>query len=392
MLDQSRLWNSLWISFSVSLSVGLCYTFLFDQGTESQPQLVPSYLPGTYYAPTPTIDTIRARSPQGISFVYAARRTIPSVVHIRIQKQSSYDTFFQQFFLDEDEGIPLIQATGSGVIISSDGYISTNYHVVEQASTIEVVLNDNRSFVAELVGVDPPTDLALLRIEPTALQPISMGDSDSLEIGEWVLAVGNPFELRSTVTAGIISAKARQINSISGRNSFGIESFIQTDAVVNRGNSGGALVNLRGELVGINTAIFTKTGHYEGYSFAVPVALVQKVMEDLRTYGSVQRAVLGISIRDVDARLAKSKGLTISRGVFIVTVFEDSSAEEAGLEVEDVITAVDGEEVLTTPQLQEKIGRKRPGDMIRVSVLRKGELQEIGVTLKEIPENFAPKP
>lgn len=373
-----------WLGICSALLAVLVYEWIRED-KDAQP--TPAHLPVAYNYVSPFLGDTLARLPSN-SFVYAAKRSIPSVVHIRIQKERYYDTFLHQFFFEDDQKPPPAMTAGSGVIISSDGYIATNYHVVENADKVEIILNDNRAFEAELVGIDPPTDLALLRIQATNLQPISMGDSDSLEIGAWVLAVGNPFELRSTVTAGIISAKARHINTISDSNNFGIESFIQTDAVVNQGNSGGALVNLRGELVGINTAIFTRTGSYQGYSFAVPVSLVQKVMEDLRIYGSAQRAILGVTIRDVDAKLAKDKGLPYARGVFIVDVFEESAAAESGLEAEDVILAIDGKKVLTTPQLQEKIGRKRPRDRIRVSILRQGLPKDIEVTLKEMPKNM----
>ena len=376
--------KQLWLGVLSALLGVLIYAWISRE--EAHP--LPTYLPASYnYAPNYAIDTLNTALPKGVSFVYAAKTTIPSVVHIRTQRTRYYDMLLGPFFEDSEQ-LPPLRAAGSGVIIASDGYIATNYHVIEDADKIEVILNDNSSFEAELIGTDPPTDLALLRIDATNLTPISMGDSDNLEIGEWVLAVGNPFELRSTVTAGIISAKARHINTISASNSFGIESFIQTDAVVNQGNSGGALVNLKGELIGINTAIFTKTGSYQGYSFAVPVALVKKVMEDLRTHGSAQRAILGVSIRDVDADLAKSKQLPHARGIFIVDVFKESAAEEAGLKAEDVIVAIDKEEVLTTPQLQEKIARKRPGNHVKVSIIRRGVPQDIDVVLKEMPKDM----
>lgn len=343
-------------------------------------------LPVSYYSSYRT-DTVQRSLAQGLSFVDAARSTIPSVVHIRVRKELDYSTYFQRFFSQESTGDGLhITGAGSGVIVSSEGYVVTNYHVIEDADQIEVVLSDNRAFEAELVGTDPSTDLALLRIQATDLWAIPMGDSDQLEIGAWVLAVGNPFELRSTVTAGIVSAKARNISAARHAGGLDVEAFIQTDAVVNRGNSGGALVNLAGELVGINTAIFTETGAYEGYSFAVPVTLVKKVTEDLRIYGHVQRALLGIRIIDVDAHLAKKKKFSFTRGVFVVSIAEGSAAAAAGLEIEDVITAVNGNEVLNTPQLQEKIARKRPGDKVQLSIIRNDIAHTLEVTLQSPSE------
>ena len=333
--------------------------------------------------------------PDGINFVYAAQQARPGVVFIRStyrgQRGSRYDLLeeFYDYFGDRDgaEGNPHqgqpSRSSGSGVLISEDGYIVTNNHVIEDASTIEVTLNDNRLYEAELIGTDPTTDLALLKIDDTDLSYVPFGDSDNIQVGEWVLAVGNPFgTLTSTVTAGIVSAKARNINILHDQNNQQIEAFIQTDAAVNRGNSGGALVNLRGELVGINTAIATQTGSYAGYSFAVPATLVQKVMGDLLEFGSVQRALLGVAILDVNANLAREKGLDVVTGVFIDGVAGGSAAAEAGIKPGDVIVEINKQRIRNIAQLQELVARNRPGDGVKVTYWRDGQLAEVEAVLK----------
>lgn len=269
--------------------------------------------------------------------------------------------------------------TGSGVIVNSEGYIVTNNHVIAEADDLEVTLHDNRTFKAEIVGTDPSTDLALIRIEATDLPTIPMVNSDEVEVGEWVLAVGNPFNLNSTVTAGIVSAKARNINIL--RDQGAIESFIQTDAAINPGNSGGALVNLQGGLVGINTAIASPTGAYTGYGFAVPSNMVNKVVDDLLRYGIVQRGYLGVMIRGVDGNLAREKGLEVARGVYVDSLLENSAAALAGIEAGDVILRISGQEVYSVPQLQELVGRGRPGDELEVELDRFGERMTLQVTL-----------
>jgi serine protease Do len=323
--------------------------------------------------------------PEGPNFVYAASLVTPGVVHIKTVKEVSGSRYYNPFeeFFNMPRRNPQQEAAGSGVIISDDGYIATNYHVVEGATEIEVTLDDNRKYDAKLVGEDPTTDLALLKIDEKDLVFIKYGDSDNLQVGEWVLAVGNPFELTSTVTAGIVSAKARNINILRSRD-LGVESFIQTDAVVNPGNSGGALVNLQGQLVGINTAIASPTGSYTGYSFAVPVSLVKKVMDDLLEYGAVQRALLGISIRDLNADLAKELGIHETYGVYVAAVNVGSSAEEAGLKAKDIIIAIDDIPVKNVAELQEHVARNRPGDKIRVTFLRDGNEKIVTATLKNI--------
>jgi len=272
------------------------------------------------------------------------------------------------------------ESSGSGVIISNDGYIVTNNHVIDNSKEIEVTLNDKRTFKAKLVGTDPNTDIALIKIDAEKLPVILFGNSDSLKVGEWVLAVGNPFNLTSTVTAGIVSAKARNINIINSK--MKIESFIQTDAAVNPGNSGGALVNTRGELVGINTAIASQTGSYAGYAFAVPTSIVQKVVSDIRQFGVVQRAVLGVSMGDITDKLAKEKNLKTMEGAYVDEVVENSAAEKAGIKKEDVITKVNGVDVKSAAQLQEQIGRYSPGDKVSITVLRNNKEITLNAELK----------
>lgn len=320
----------------------------------------------------------------------AAEKSIHAVVHVKVKSttQGGYSSGnpLYDFFFGPNGGYqaqPRQQmGFGSGVIISQDGYIITNNHVIDGADEIEVVLNDKRSYKAKLVGADPTTDIALLKIEEKELPFLSYGNSDDLKIGEWVIAVGNPFNLTSTVTAGIVSAKSRSINILSGQNQMGIESFIQTDAAVNPGNSGGALVNTAGNLIGINTAIASQTGSYTGYSFAVPVSIVRKVVGDLMEFGVVQRALLGISIRDIDKALAEEKKIDKIEGIYVAAVGPNSAAKDAGIEANDIILSVDNEKVNTVPELQEKVSRHRPGDKINVTVKRDGKQKQFVVTLR----------
>ncbi len=300
-------------------------------------------------------------------FTRAAENTINGVVSIKsyatVQQRRSgsadpfSDPFFEFFFgpqrrqqqqprQQQQQPQQQPMGLGSGVIITDDGYIVTNNHVVEGADRLEITLNDNRTFDATVIGTDPASDLALIKIDATGLPTIPIGDSDAIKVGEWVLAVGNPFGFTSTVTAGIVSAKARSISSATGAgNRMGIESFIQTDAAVNPGNSGGALVNLNGELVGINTAIYSQTGNYAGYSFAIPTSIVTKIMSDIKQYGTVQRAVLGVLFRELDPATAKEKGITATNdGLFVAEVTDRSAAAAAGILAGDVITAIDNKE------------------------------------------------
>jgi serine protease Do len=316
---------------------------------------------------------------------FAAEKSIHSVVHIATQSVrgggwSSGNPFFDEFFGLRNQQPQIAQGFGSGVIISSDGYIITNNHVIESAQNIKVILNDKREFEAKLVGADPSTDIALLKVEAKDLQFLTYGNSNELKLGEWVLAVGNPFNLTSTVTAGIVSARSRNLGINEDR--LSIESFIQTDAVVNSGNSGGALVNQQGNLIGINTAIYSRTGSYTGYSFAVPVTIVRKVVEDLKQYGEVQRALLGVNIGDVNAELAKELKLDKVEGVYIGGVPENGAAKQAGIKEGDVIIQVEGKQIKNTAELQEKISQYRPGDKVNVIVLRNNEKKPFTVTLR----------
>ena len=273
---------------------------------------------------------------------------------------------------------------GSGVIISDDGYIVTNNHVIDGAERLEVTLNDNRNFTATIVGADPVTDLALIKIDAPNLHVIPMGNSEDLHVGEWVLAVGNPFGFTSTVTSGIVSAKARNISTTTqSPSSGGIEAYIQTDAAVNRGNSGGALVNLSGELVGINTAIYSQTGTYAGCSFAIPTSIVQKVVGDLKQFGTVQRAFLGISFVELSPEFIAKEGLKgVTRGIYVAEVQDRTAAKEAGLVKGDVITHINGAEVVSTGSLQEVLARCSPGDRIRITYVRDGKTANVDVTLR----------
>lgn len=306
------------------------------------------------------------------NFTDAAEIATPAVVNIRALLESGGSIW---------SGGSLTGSSGSGVILSPDGYIVTNHHVVERSTDIKVTLADKRAYKAKLVGSDPSTDIALLKIEEVELPFMLFGNSDSVRIGEWVLAVGNPFNLESTVTAGIISAKGRNINILGGAS---IESFIQTDAAVNPGNSGGALVNTAGELIGINTAIITESGSYEGYSFAVPSNLVQKVIRDLREFGEVQRAYLGVKIQDLDSETARDFGLPNAEGVLINYVTTNGAAEDAGLKEGDVVIGINNTKVKSTSELQEYVGRYRPGDQVSIEYWRGGKKSRIRVVLKDL--------
>ena len=320
-------------------------------------------------------------------FVEAAEASVEAVVYVEVTIKANasgsqiIDPFFRFFF--GDDAMPQgreRKGSGSGVIIRPDGYIVTNCHVVSDATSVKVTLNDNRTFDATVVGTDPVTDIALLKIDAKKLPYLSFADSDKLHIGEWVLAIGSPYDLRSTITAGIVSAKGRSMPNYKGE--FKIESFIQTDAAVNPGNSGGALVNRKGELVGINTAIISQTGSYSGYSFAVPSNIAKKVVADLIEYGSVRRARLGVSMRAVDEKIADDLKLSDLTGVYIVEVVKGSAADKAGLKAGDVILEMDGKKVKDPTSLQELVNRYHPGDVCNITVNRDKKTHNFKVTFQ----------
>lgn len=333
------------------------------------------------------------------NFIDAAAVSTPAVVHVNTSyevntsnsRQFYGDDVFEWFFGQQrsNQGQTRRQAksSGSGVIVSKDGFIVTNNHVIENANTIEVTLSNNKKYKAVLVGKDKDTDLAVLKIEEENLPNLSFANSDDVRVGEWVLAVGNPFDLSSTVTAGIVSAKGRNINilqshSRNSRSNTAIESFIQTDAAVNPGNSGGALVNTRGELIGINTAIATPTGTFAGYSFAVPSNLVSKVVEDIIDFGEAQRAYLGVNIANVTNEMAFNLKLKDLDGIYVANVLENSAANKAGLQVGDIIISVENEKVKSTSELQEKIAEYRPSDMVNLVLIRDGKQELLKITLQ----------
>ena len=317
-------------------------------------------------------------------FVAAAERTVEAVVHVKTtaeRVQNYYNPFNDLFF-----GRPStpekfeVEGSGSGVILTEDGYIVTNNHVIKGAKTIVVTTSNNDEYEAELIGADPTTDIALLKIEGIELTKVSVANSDEVRLGQWVLAVGNPFNLTSTVTAGIISAKGRDINIIDEQSA--IESFLQTDAAVNPGNSGGALVNTAGELVGINTAISSRSGSFEGYSFAVPANLMLKVVNDLKEYGRVQRAFIGINYNEVTAALSEELNLEVNKGVYVANVISEGAADDAGITKGDVIINVNGKSIVSGADLTEALGQRRPGEKLSVVVNRSGKNKAFEVVLK----------
>ena len=347
--------------------------------------------------------TATAAAPQNpIDLTYAAENAVNSVVYIKvtvnsrtqtIQYSDPFEDFFGDFFGRGGGGqqqrkiqTPKRTGAGSGVILTADGYIVTNNHVVQDADELTVKLNDNTEYKARIIGLDKTTDIALIKIEAEGLQPIKVANSDDLKLGEWVLAIGNPFSLTSTVTAGIVSAKARSLGATPGS----IESFIQTDAAINPGNSGGALVNARGELVGINAMLYSQTGSYAGYGFAIPTSIMNKVVDDLKKYGTVQRALLGISGSDVSAYIdgQRDKGNEVDlgtvNGIYVAEVSADGAAAAAGLKAGDVITAIDGKAIEKFGQLQEILVNHRPGDKVTVTYLRDRKQHTAQLTLRNI--------
>lgn len=359
---------------------------------------------GTLIKVNATPAAAAAVSAQPVDLTYAAEKSLPSVVHILSTKNSKVQTVevendpFSDFFSDpfgffgnpQGNGgkqrrsvrTPKQQGSGSGVIISADGYIVTNNHVVADADELTVTLNDNKEYSARIIGTDKASDLALIKIDGKNLPAITIANSDDIKVGEWVLAVGNPFNLTNTVTAGIVSAKARSLYQ------NGVESFIQTDAAINPGNSGGALVNTRGELIGINAMLYSQTGSFSGYGFAIPTSIMNKVVADLKQYGTVQRALIGIQGQDVknyvDAKKDKGEDIDLGtmEGIYVAKVTEESAAEEAGMKEGDVITAIDGKPVNKMAELQEVLAKKRPGDKVSVTYLRDKKKATKTVTLK----------
>lgn len=362
------------------------YHFIFREQLRTvkvettSPAFQTSYYPSGNAAPEAPFD-----------FSFAAEKVTPAVVHITntqeaVANNQQIPEFFRDFFGDQfrgqQQGRPRI-GMGSGVIISSDGYIVTNNHVVADADELNVLLTDNRTYTANVIGTDPTTDLALIKIDEEDLPSIPLANSDDLKVGQWVMAAGNPLGvLNSTVTAGIISALGRSIGILRNEEGTAIESFIQTDAAINRGNSGGALVNLNGDLVGINTAIASQTGAYTGYAFAVPSNIVKKVVSDLKEYGSVQRGFLGVSIIEVSAGLAEQRDLDVNRGVLVDSLTPDGSAKAAGIQKGDVIIGVDDNDIYKMSELLSYVARKRPGDKVSVTVNRDGEEMSFDMTLK----------
>ena len=382
------------VMFFTAVLGGFIAVYMYARLVDNRPELLPVSDAPAQHLRYAALDTQGINDVNYPDFTFAAEKAIHCVVHVKVKSMQSvysgsgnpfYDFFYGQ---RERQNIPR-EGFGSGVIMSSDGYIITNNHVINKADEIEVVLNDKRVFSAKLVGADPNTDLALLKIDENNLPFLTYGNSETLRVGEWVLAVGNPYNLTSTVTAGIVSAKARQLGIIGSNSTqqMGIESFIQTDAAVNPGNSGGALVNTRSELVGINTAIASQTGSYSGNSFAIPVTIVQKVIADLKEFGHVQRALLGIRIQEITSELAKEKDLGKIEGVYVAGVEEDGGAVAAGIKEGDVITAINNVPVNSTSELQEQVSKYRPNDQVSVAVVRNKKTQQYTVTLRNIDGN-----
>ncbi|MDR3118466.1 MAG: Do family serine endopeptidase [Mediterranea sp.] len=388
--------NILIVGVIVLLSSGVAGLTTYSMMNNSNYEITDSSSAGLFKQnPDVKLATFSAMDAQPVDLTLAAENSVHAVVHIKSTERSKTRTvqqmpdFFDFFFGDGQGRQRQIQTEprvgyGSGVIISKDGYIVTNNHVIDGADEISVTLNDNREFIGRVIGTDPSTDLALVKIEGDDFPTLPIGDSDALKIGEWVLAVGNPFNLTSTVTAGIVSAKARSLGVYNG----GIESFIQTDAAINKGNSGGALVNAKGELIGINAVLSSPTGAYTGYGFAIPTSIMTKIVGDLKQYGAVQRAILGIrgtsiSNKGLSEELQKkAKDLGVVDGVLISEIVEGSSAAGADIKIDDVVVGIDGKVVKTMADLQESLTKHRPGDKVKVKLIRDKKEKIVEVTLK----------
>lgn len=370
--------NVLVVLMSVALSALTAFGIARAYAGNSNATTVVTTADGAQYR------TVNLSNDNWPDFTYAAESAVDAVVYVKVtvtqtsrQPNSIFDFFFGY------EGTPHSReqvGSGSGVIIRQDGYIVTNNHVVAGANKIEVTLNNNQTYEATLIGTDPATDVALIKIDATGLPVVEFADSDKLRLGEWVIAIGSPYDLRSTITAGIVSAKGRQMPNYTGE--FKIESFIQTDAAVNPGNSGGALVNKEGKLVGINTAIISQTGSYAGYSFAVPSNIVKKIVDDLVDFGSVKRAVLGIVMQQIDDKIAKEMKLSSLNGVYIVEVSKNGAADKAGVKAKDVLVAIDSMKVTTTSSVQETVNKYRPGDKAVLTVIRDGKEKQLEVVFQ----------
>ena len=376
-MNAKRFFGSMLLAIAGGIAAVLIYTAI-DQ---KEPTYIVQETPGMQYVNLPPAETIAPTN-----FILAAETAVDAVVHVKTKayREGSGNPFYDLFFGYHDGGEQKpVLGYGSGVILTSDGYIVTNNHVIEGSEEVEVILNDKRSFDAEILGTDPNTDLAVLKIRENSLPFLRFGNSDNLRLGEWVLAIGNPYNLTSTVTAGIVSAKARNINILHGQE-LSIESFIQTDAAVNPGNSGGALVNTNGDLVGINAAIASRTGAFSGYSFAIPVSIVKKVVEDVIEYGTVQRAVLGVVIVELDANAAKKNNIDDIAGVLVTGLRQNGAARDAGILEDDIITAVNGVRVNSPAELQEQVSRYRPNDKISVTINRENRVIKMDIVLRNL--------
>lgn len=381
-------------AFSFSFAGAILAIFIYTNFANDKQQVV-RFSETTPVHLTSNISTASTQA-QLPDLTLAAEKSVHAVVHIEVKVKEQMGETLENPLFDFFYGPnrprggthgynaqpQFATASGSGVIISPDGYIITNSHVVDDAVNVEVILDDNRKFTAKVIGRDPNTDIALVKIDAKDLPFLIWGNSDALKLGEWVLAVGNPFNLTSTVTAGIVSAKSRSIGIVSGK--MPLESFIQTDAAVNPGNSGGALVNIYGDLVGINTAIASQTGSYSGYSFAIPTSIARKVVDDIKKYGEVQRAVLGVMMQTVTDSIAKAQKLDRMEGAYVKSTTEDGAARKAGIKEGDIIVSIDGNYVNTSSQLQEQIGKHSPGDEVTVGYRRNGESKEVKIKLRNI--------
>ncbi len=375
-------------SLIMALLGGVIALFAYTRIVQKQPAQLLKDTSGVDIRNGEAILTSLAMQEGQVDFTYAAELTVHAVVHVRTKSTmgpQASNPIMEWFYGERYQRPREVSGYGSGVIISEDGYIITNNHVIDNAENVEVKLNDNRTFSASVVGRDPSTDIALLKVKASNLPYVKYGDSEQLRLGEWVLAVGNPFNLTSTVTAGIVSAKGRSLGILD--DDLKIESFIQTDAALNMGNSGGALVNTKGLLVGITAAIVSPSGAYAGNSFAIPVSIVSKVVEDLKQYGEVQRAIIGVNIREVTQADADKQKLDEVKGVLIAGIVPGGAAEEAGLKENDIIIKFNNVGVATPAELQVQVGKHRPGDRANVTFIRNGKQSTVSLVMKNVAGN-----